>query len=108
MFIFGAFEQIISNLTRDNLSAPIGTPCSVSNPVFNSNITDAQISASPDCQRQVLINFIKSSPGPREDDPAKHPIRNSATPGRLDWQLHPAHRVSASFNIGYSQNTQPT
>src|SRR5437870_10050268 len=35
MFIFGAFEQIISNLTRDNLSAPIGTPCSVSNPVFN-------------------------------------------------------------------------
>src|SRR5207302_1217730 len=38
MFIFGAFEQIISNLTRDNLSAPIGTPCSVSNPVFNSNI----------------------------------------------------------------------
>src|SRR3989441_8243783 len=33
MVMFGAFEQIISNLTRDNLSAPIGTPCSVSNPV---------------------------------------------------------------------------
>src|SRR5437879_2455210 len=63
MFIFGAFEQIFENLTRPNLSTPLGAACSVSNPVFNSNITDAQISASPDCQRQVLINFIKSSAG---------------------------------------------
>src|SRR5437870_2204356 len=108
MFIFGAFEQIISNLTRDNLSAPIGTPCSVSNPVFNSNITDAQISASPDCQRQVLINFIKSSAGQSEGDPVKHPIRNSAALGRFDWNLTPAHQFSASYNFDYSKNTNQT
>src|SRR3989441_7359964 len=108
MFIFGAFEQIISNLTRDNLSAPIGTPCSVSNPVFNSNITDAQISASPDCQRQVLINFIKSSAGQSEGDAVKHPIRNSAALGRFDWNLTPAHQFSASYNFDYSKNTNQT
>src|SRR5437660_7648145 len=108
MFIFGAFEQIISNLTRDNLSAPIDTPCSVSNPVFNSNITDAQISASPDCQRQVLINFIKSSAGQSEGDPVKHPIRNSAALGRFDWNLTRANQFSASYNFDYSKNTNQT
>src|SRR5207245_2215442 len=29
MFIFGAFEQIFANLTRTNLSAPLGAACSV-------------------------------------------------------------------------------
>src|SRR5712691_7513337 len=108
MFIFGAFEQIISNLTRDNLSAPIGTPCSVSNPVFNSNITDPQIDASPDCQRQVLINFIQSARGQSEGAPVKHPIRNSAALGRFDWNLTPAHQFSASYNFAYSKNTNQT
>src|SRR2546428_402541 len=90
MFIFGAFEQIISNLTRDNLSAPIGTPCSVSNPVFNSNITDVQISASPDCQLQGLINFIKSSAGPGGRGPVKQSISDFARLGRFHWDLTPA------------------
>src|SRR3989441_2911711 len=46
MFFFGAAEGIRETLTRPNLSVPIGTPCSVTAPVFNSgNITDAQISA---------------------------------------------------------------
>src|SRR5229473_1546161 len=108
MFIFGAFEQILSNLTRDNLSTPLGAACSVTNPVFNNNITDAQISASPDCQRQVLINFISSARGQSEGDPVKHPIRNSAALGRFDWNLTPAHQFSASYNFDYSKNTNQT
>src|SRR2546422_3107045 len=61
MFFFGAAEGIRETLTRPNLSVPIGTPCSVTAPVFNSgNITDAQISASADCQRLTLVNFFKS------------------------------------------------
>src|SRR5467141_1378184 len=44
MFIFGAFEQIIAELTRPNLSAPLGTPCGVTNPVFNNgSISDRQL-----------------------------------------------------------------
>ena len=31
-FYFGTFEQIFENLRRDNLSTPIGTPCSISAP----------------------------------------------------------------------------
>src|SRR2546426_11664002 len=44
VFIFGAFEQILADLTRANLSAPLGTPCGVTNPVFNNgSITDRQL-----------------------------------------------------------------
>jgi len=51
LFFFGAAEGIRENLTRQNLSAAIGTPCG-SNIVFNGTpATDAQILASPDCQR---------------------------------------------------------
>ncbi len=108
MFFFTAFEQIFSNLTRDNLSAPIGTPCSVSNPVFGSNITEAQINASADCQRLTLINFIQSSRNQNEGLPVKHPIRNSAALGRFDWLLTPANQFSASYNFDYSRNTNQT
>src|SRR3989440_6193966 len=61
LFFFGATEGIREDLTRKNLSVPIGTACAISSPVFNSNITDAQIVASPDCQRQVLLNFFKTA-----------------------------------------------
>src|SRR6266581_4120808 len=36
MFFFGAFEQILADLTRANLSAPLGTACSVTNPVVGT------------------------------------------------------------------------
>jgi hypothetical protein len=107
MFFFGAFEQILENLNRDNLSAPLGT-CPVSNPVFNSNITDAQIEASAECQRQVLLNFFQSSVGQSEGDPVKHKIRNSAFLGRFDWDVTPQNRFSLSYNFDYSKNTNQT
>ena len=49
LFFFGATEGIRENLTRSNLSTAIGTACSITSPVFGSNITEARINASPDC-----------------------------------------------------------
>ena len=108
MFIFGAFEQILAELTRANLSAAIGTPCGISNPVFNGNITDAQISANPDCQRQVLLTFLKSSVGQDDGQPVKHPIRNSAALARFDWNVNQKNQFAASYNFDYSKNTNQT
>ncbi|HVH72843.1 MAG TPA: TonB-dependent receptor, partial [Candidatus Dormibacteraeota bacterium] len=108
MFIFGAFEQILAELTRPNLGTPIGTPCAISNPVFNSNITDAQISASADCQRQVLLNFLKSNVNQNDGLPVKHPIRNSAALGRFDWNLSSKNQLAVSYNFDYSKNTNQT
>ena len=66
LFYFGAAEGIDENLLRPNLSTYNGNalgsaPCPITNPVFGSNITDSQIDANGDCQRQVLINFYKSN-----------------------------------------------
>jgi hypothetical protein len=108
LFLFGAFEQILETLTRDNLSAPIGTPCAVASPVFNGNITDVQIGASPDCQRQVLLNFFQSTLSQNEGLPVKHPVRNSAALGRFDWNVTPRNQFSASYNFDYSKNTNQT
>jgi hypothetical protein len=55
LFFFAAGEGIRENLNRQNLGAALGT-CPVMKPVFNTNITDAQIVASPECQREVLLN----------------------------------------------------
>src|SRR3984893_6449794 len=60
LFFFGSGEGVREDLNRANLSVPIGTPCATTNPVFGSNITDAQIGASGDCQRLVLLNFMKT------------------------------------------------
>src|SRR5437667_1712889 len=57
-FFFTSFEGIRENLTRANLSDPIGTPCSVTTPTINAN--EALINSSADCQRLALINFIKT------------------------------------------------
>src|SRR5262249_45493786 len=85
VFFFGAFEQIISNLTRSNLSIPIGTPCPVAAPTVPAN--EALINGSPDCQRLALLNFFQSKLGQNEGLAVKHPIRNSAVLGKLDWSL---------------------
>jgi len=111
LFFFGAAEGIRENLTRDDLSAAIGTPCAIANPVFNSNITDAQISASADCQRLTLINFFKSGPlnlNQNEGLPVGHQIRNAAVLGRGDWLITPANQFSASYNFDYSRNPNQT
>lgn len=108
MFFFGTAEGIRERLIRKDLSVPIGTPCPVANPVFNSNITDAQIGASADCQRLTLINFMKSSVNQDEGKPVEHLVRNAAVLGRYDWLLTPANQFSASYNFDYSKNTNQT
>src|SRR6185503_5364180 len=49
-FFFASLEGIRENLTRANLSDPIGTPCTVAAPVITNPAHEALINASPDCQ----------------------------------------------------------
>jgi len=107
MFFFAAFEQILANLTRENLSTQLGaTPCPVAAPTIQAN--EAAINANPDCQRLALVNFIKSTRNQDESLPVKHPIRNSALLAKYDWQVSPRNKLSASFNFDYSKNENQT
>ncbi|MBZ5628194.1 MAG: TonB-dependent receptor [Acidobacteriia bacterium] len=107
MFFFGAFEQILANLTRDNLSTQLGsTPCPVTAPTITAN--EALINANPDCQRLALTNFIQNTRGQAEGLPVKHPIRNSAALAKYDWNITPRNKLSASFNFDYSKNENQT
>ncbi|HXU35747.1 MAG TPA: TonB-dependent receptor [Blastocatellia bacterium] len=106
IFFFGAFEQIIANLTRANLSEPIGTPCSVSAPTIGAN--EALINGSADCQRLALLNFFQNKLGQNEGLPIKHPQRNTATLAKLDWNVSANNKLSASYNFDYSKNENQT
>jgi hypothetical protein len=108
LFYFGAAEGIDENLLRPNLSAPIGSPCSVSNPTFGVNITDAQIDASGDCQRQVLINFYNSSFKEDESKPVDHVVHNGAFFGRMDYNINQKNMLYGSYNFDYSRNPNQT
>ena len=105
-FFFVAVEQIIANLTRPNLSEPIGSPCSVSAPTIGAN--EGLINSSPDCQRLALLNFFQTRLDQNEGLPVKHPIRNSAVLTRLDWDLSNNNKLSASYNFNYSKNENQT
>src|SRR5437667_2280662 len=106
MFFFGAFEQILADLTRANLSTPLGPACSVANPVVGVN--DAVINGSAECQRVALLNFLKNGVGQDDGQPVKHPIRNSAALGRFDWNVNSKNQFSLSYNFDYSKNTNQT
>jgi hypothetical protein len=109
LFFFGAAEGIRENLTRQNLSTTLGsTPCSVSSPVFLSNITDAQIEANPDCQRQVLLNFMKTNFNEDDSQPVDHLVRNASAFGRVDYNLNPKNSFFGSYSYDYSKNTNQT
>lgn len=108
LFFFAAGEGIRENLTRPALSAPLGTACGVSNPVFNSNITDAQIAASGDCQRQVLLNFMKTNFNENDGLPVIHQVRNAAVFGRVDYNLNAKNQVFGSYNFDWSKNPNQT
>src|SRR5258708_7511800 len=84
-FYFLAFEGIRENLTRTNLSEPIGAPCSVAAPTITAN--EALINSSADCQRLALINFIKTTRTQDEGLPVKHPIKNYALLFKTDFNL---------------------
>lgn len=106
-FFFVAFEQIFENLTRPNLSVPLGgTPCPVTAPTILAN--EALINNNTDCQRLALINFFRTARSQEEGLPVKRPIRNSAILGKLDWNLNPSNKLSLSYNFDYSKNTNQT
>jgi hypothetical protein len=106
VFFFASVEQIIANLTRANLSEPIGTPCSVSTPTIGAN--EALINSSPDCQRLALLSFIDTRLGQNEGLPVKHPIRNTGVLTKLDWDLTDNNKLSASYNFNHSKNENQT
>ena len=113
LFYFGAAEGIDENLLRPNLSTynaqVLGSAaCGVANPVFGSNITDAQIGANGDCQRQVLLNFYKSNYKEDEGQPVDHVVHNGAFFGRVDYNITPRELLYASYNFDYSNNPNQT
>src|SRR6266542_1674415 len=108
-FFFFAFEGIHENLTRANLSDPIGpTPCPVTTPVITNPAHEALINSNGDCQRLALINFMKTSRNQDEGLPVQHPIRNYAFLGKTDFNLNRSHLLAISYNFDYSKNTNQT
>jgi hypothetical protein len=106
-FFFAAFEQILENLTRANLSEAIGpTPCPVQAPTIQAN--EALINSNADCQRLALLNFFRTRLNQEEGLPIKRPIRNSAVLGKIDWNLTPANKLAISHNFDYSRNENQT
>src|SRR5207249_2104883 len=87
LFFFGAAEGIRENLSRQNLSASIGTPCPSSIVFDGTPATDTKILANPDCQRVALLNFTKSTFNENDGAPVNHAVRNGAVFGRIDYNL---------------------
>ena len=113
LFFFGAAEGINENLQRANLSEynakDLGSSaCPVTDPVFMSNITEAQISSNGDCQRQVLINFYKTNFSENEGTPVEHTVANGAFFGRGDYNISAKHLLYTSYNFDYSRNPNQT
>src|SRR6266704_2686193 len=114
LFFFAAGEGIRENLTRANLSAPIGTACA-SSPIFDGTAaTDAVINSSADCQRVALINFFKSTtfPSPfkntNEGLPVIHQQRNASIFGRVDYNLNLKNQIFGSYSFDWSKNPNQT
>src|SRR5438552_8258437 len=100
-FFFLSFEGIRENLTRANLSDPLGTtPCPVTTPTIGSN--EALINSNSDCQRLALINFIKTKTSTDEGLPVPHLVRNYALLGKTDFSLNKSNQLAVSYNFDYS------
>jgi Carboxypeptidase regulatory-like domain/TonB-dependent Receptor Plug Domain len=108
LFLFLAGEGIMENLTRANLSTPLGAACGVTNPVFNTSITDAQISVSPDCQRQTLLNFFQTNFGENDGLPVDHSVRNASIFGRVDYNFNARNQLFFSYTFDRSNNANQT
>src|SRR5882757_807950 len=110
LFFFAATEGIMEDLNRKNLGATLGTPCGVSSPVFGpgGTITDAEISASGDCQRQTLLNFFQTNFGDNEGRPIDHSVRNASVFGRIDYNLNSKNQIFGSYNFDRSNNANQT
>ncbi|HEX3186371.1 MAG TPA: TonB-dependent receptor [Pyrinomonadaceae bacterium] len=105
-FYFFAFEGINENLSRANLSEPIGTPCPISNPTIVAN--EALINGSEDCQRLALLNFMRTTRNQEEGLPIKHQINNQAFFSKGSFKINEANQLDVSYNFDYSKNTNQT
>jgi len=111
LFFFAAGEGIRENLTRPNLSAPLGAACPVATPVVGTN--DAVINASPECQRVALLNFFKTATlapatATNEGMAIDHLVRNGSVFGRVDYNLNSKNQIFGSYNFDWSKNTNQT
>jgi hypothetical protein len=104
-FVFFANENIRENLTRANLSAPLGS-CPVQTPSILAN--EALINTNAECQRLALLNFFRATRNQEEGLPVERPIRNTALLGKLDSNLTTNNKLSLSYNFDYSKNTNQT
>jgi hypothetical protein len=107
-FYFLSFEGIRENLDRANLSEPIGTPCTITNPVITNPAHETAINASADCQRVALLNFFRTNRSQEEGLPVSHKINNQAFLGKVDWDITPSNKLGLSYNYDYSKNTNQT
>jgi len=105
-FYFFAVEAIRERLTRDNLSLPIGTPCSIQNPTVQAN--EALINGSADCQRRALLTFLQASRSSNEGLPVDRRIQNLALLGKIDVDLNTSNKLGLSYNFDRSKNTNQT
>ena len=110
LFFFAASEGIMEDLTRQNLNATLGSACGVSSPVFGpgGTITDAQISASGDCQRQTLLSFFKTNFNDNEGLAIDHIVRNASVFGRVDYNLNSKNQIFGSYSFDRSNNPNQT
>ncbi len=109
LFFFGAAEGIREDLTRDNLSVPIGSACGTPGITFDGTFaTDQAILASPDCQRIALVNFMQSQFNESDGAPVIHSVRNGAAFGRIDYNLSARNQIFGSYNYDWSKNTNQT
>ena len=108
LFFFGAAEGIREDLSRKNLSVPMGTPC-LTTPVFDgSPATDALIMSSPDCQRVSLLNFLQSNFNEDDSKPVDHSIRNGSAFGRADYNFNSKNQLFGSYSFDWSKNPNQT
>src|SRR5215213_9710871 len=106
-FYFFAFEGILENLERPNLSEPIGaTPCPIATPTILAN--ESVINANDDCQRLALINFFRTTRNQEEGLPVLHKINNHAIFAKADYNITDANQLAISYNFDYSKNTNQT
>jgi hypothetical protein len=112
LFFFAASEGIREDLSRKNLSVPLGPACSVATPV--AGVNDAVISASPECQRVALLNFFKTAPFPSgikntdEGLAVDHSVRNASVFGRVDYNFNSKNQIFGSYNFDWSKNPNQT
>lgn len=104
---FLSFEGINENLTRPNLSEPIGaTPCPIAAPTIIAN--EGLINANEDCQRLALINFMRATRNQEEGLPISHKINNQAFFAKTNFKLNDANEFIVSYNFDHSKNTNQT